>query len=464
MTDFDLLVVGGGPGGYVCAIRAAQLGLKTALAEKDRVGGECLNYACIPSKTLINVSKIYDKVRHGDLFGIKNQGLEIDFKALQKWRQNVVNTLVSGVEQLLKGNGVTILKGEAEVLDRHNANVSGQNLTFKKLVIATGSAPSELPNVKYDGRFVIGSREVLQLDLLPEKLLIIGGGVVGMEVACLYSRLGSKVTVVEVMDQILPGYDSDVVRLLHRVCERKGIKVYLRSTVLSIEKGEDEAYATLKTGEGEVKVEANKVLLSVGRRPRIDGIPVERLGIKTDKKGFIITDQRMMTSLQDVFAIGDVRGPPLLAHKASKEGIVAAEVAAGLKSEAMWKTVPDAIFTDPEIASAGFTEAAAKSLGLKAKSVRFPFAAVGRAVTAGETEGFIKLVFDEESKRMLGMQIIGPEASDIISEATLAIEMGASIEDIALIIHPHPTYPEGLMEAAEAAAGYPIHQLRFGGK
>ncbi|MEM0118524.1 MAG: dihydrolipoyl dehydrogenase [Conexivisphaerales archaeon] len=467
MSEFELLVIGGGPGGYVCAIRAAQLGLKTAIVERDRIGGECLNYACIPSKTLINVAKLYDKVLNGSRFGIKVDDINVDFSLLQQWREQVVNSLTSGVEQLCRGNGITLLKGEAVFSDRktvlikEDSSSSPKQITFDKAVIATGSNPSELPNVKFDGSVVIGSKEALQLKSLPEHLLVIGGGVVGMEIACLYSKLGSRVTVVELMDQLIPGYDTDVARTLQRLCEKRNITIHLSSKVTELKVSADSATAQVDTGKERVTLQADKVLLSVGRKPRSDGIGLERLGVEVDNRGFIKTDSRMMTNVDGIFAIGDVRGPPMLAHKASKEGIVAAEVAAGIPSEALWKTVPDAIFTDPEIASAGLTEIAARASGIDAKSTRFPFAALGRALTAGETDGFVKIVWEEGSKRVIGVQIIGASASDMISEAALAIEMGATLEDIALTMHPHPTFPEALMEAAEAAAGHPIHQLRL---
>ena len=469
MTDFDLVVIGGGPGGYVCAIRAAQLGLNTAVVERDRMGGECLNYACIPSKTLINVAKLYDKVLNGSRYGIKVEDINVDFSLLQQWRQSVVNTLTSGVEQLCKGNGVNMIKGEAIFVDRNTIAVKRENdakeITFNKAVVATGSKPLELANVKYDGEVVIGSKEALQLQSLPEHLVVIGGGVVGMEIACLYSKLGSKVTVVELTEQLIPGYDADVARTLQRLCEkRSNISIHLKSKVTEVVVKGQSASLQIDTGKEVLNMQADKVLLSVGRRPRSDGIGLEKIGVEVDGKGFIKTDARMITSVENILAIGDVRAPPMLAHKASKEGIVAAEVAAGLPSEAMWKTIPDAIFTDPEIASAGLTESMARASGLDVNSTRFPFAALGRALTAGETDGFVKVVWENTSKRVVGVQIIGPSASDMISEATLAIEMGASIEDIALTIHPHPTFPEALMEAAEAAAGQPIHQLRIKGQ
>jgi dihydrolipoamide dehydrogenase len=467
MTDFDLVVLGGGPGGYVCAIRAAQLGLKTALVEMDRLGGECLNYGCIPSKSLISVAKIFDKFRNGAELGLRAEKLEVDFGVTQAWKKRVVDTLESGIEQLCKGYRVTVIKGEAELQDRKRMTVTekgvGRDVSFEKLVIATGSKPVELQNLRFDGDNVIGSREALELQRPPGSLIVVGGGVVGMEIASLYQKLGTRVEIVELTDQLLPGTDKDISRIVQRSVERRGAKVYLRSRVLSVDIGKGGLKARVQTSDGEVSLEAEKLLLSVGRKPRTEKLSLQKIGVITDERGFIKTDRRMMTSVEGIFAIGDVRGAPLLAHKASKEGIVAAEAAAGLPTEAQWRTIPDAIFTDPEVASAGMTEQVAKEAGIPVKVSRFQFAALGRALAGGEKEGFVKIVSDSRNGLVLGVQIVGPEASDLISEATLAIEMGATVEDIALTIHPHPTFPEAIMEASESAAGRPIHQLRLGG-
>jgi dihydrolipoyl dehydrogenase len=464
MMEADVTVIGGGPGGYVCAIRAAQLGLKTVIVEADRIGGECLNYGCIPSKSLITVSKLYERVKDAERFGLKVSGATVDFAQMQKWKAEVVTKLTSGVEALLRGNHATTIIGRAEVLDKGRIVVTKaegtEEISTKNIVIATGTKTVQLPGLEFDGSFVIGSKEGLELMAAPKRMLIVGGGAIGLEFASMFQNLGSAITIVEVMDQLMPGSDPEVVRTVHRKLEGKGAKIHLKSKVIKVSKGGSAAKVEVETPEGRVTMEVDKVLVSVGRRPSSEGMNFEKLGVETDQRGFIKTDNRMQTNVPGIYAIGDVRGPPLLAHKASKEGVVAAECIAGLPSAADWKVVPDAVFCDPEVASAGLTEARAIEAGFKVKRTRFQFAALGRALSTGEAEGFVKIVSKEDDGLVLGVQIVGPDASNLISEAALAMEMGATVEDIALTIHPHPTLPEALMEASESAAGKPIHQLR----
>jgi dihydrolipoamide dehydrogenase len=464
LREVDLVVIGGGPGGYVCAIRASQLGLRTVLVEKSRLGGECLIAGCIPSKSIISVAKVYDKVRDGAKFGIHAEGLSIDFQAMQAWKAGVVTGLENGVAMLCQGNKVEVIKGEAELVEPDRVIVKGEGgteeLVARNVVIATGSAPISLPGLDFDGKHVLSSREALELKALPERMLVVGGGYIGLEIAGMYQRLGSKVTVVELMDQLLPGTEPDLVRYAQRSLERRGAAIHLRSKVASLERSPEGVRATVETPQGQVSVDADIALVSVGRRPVTHNLNLERLGVEVDAKGYIKTDRQMRTSVKNVFAIGDIRGMPLLAHKAQKEGIVAAESAAGLPTVAEWKTIPWAIFTDPEIAGVGLTEKQAIEAGYSVKKSRYPFAALGRAIAAGETEGFVRIISDANSRAVLGVQVVGPEASDLISEAALAIEMGATTEDLALTMHPHPTLPEAIMEAAEAAVGRPIHQLR----
>jgi dihydrolipoyl dehydrogenase len=464
VIEADVTVIGGGPGGYVCAIRAAQLGLNTVIVEADRLGGECLNYGCIPSKSLITISKLYDKVKEAERYGLRAQGLSVDFVQLQKWKSEVVSRLVSGVEGLLRGNHATILHGEAEVLAKDRVAVTTatgrEEVSTKNLVLATGTSTMTLPGLELDGDLVIGSRQGLELTGAPGRLLIVGGGAIGLEFASMFQKLGSAITVVEVMDQLMPGSDPEVVRVVQRKLEGRGAKIYLKSKVAAIRKEVSPARVEVETPDGRVTVEVDKVLVSVGRRPRTEKLNLKGIGVQTDPRGFITTDNRMQTNVSGVYAIGDVRGPPLLAHKASKEGIVAAERAAGLPSAADWKVIPDAVFCDPEVATAGLTEAKAAEAGYTVKRSRFQFAALGRALSAGEPEGFVKVVSRAEDGLVLGVQIVGPEASNLISEVALAIEMGATVEDIAFTVHPHPTLPEAIMEASASAAGRPIHQLK----
>jgi len=464
MIEADVAIVGGGPGGYVCGIRAAQLGLKTVVIESDRLGGECVNYGCIPSKSLITVSKLVDKVKEAEKYGLKTSGVHVDFVQMQKWKSEVVSRLVSGIELLLKGYKATVISGEAEVVAKDRilvtTSLGKEEITTKNLVIATGTRTSSLPGLEFDGDLVISSKEGLELTGAPKRMLVVGGGAIGLEFASMFQKLGSQITVVEIMDQLLPGSDTDVVRVVHRKLEGKGAKVYVKSKVLQVRKRGPDAEVDIETPEGKVTITADKILVSVGRKPRTEKMNLQRIGVQTDPRGYVMTNNKMQTNVPGVYAIGDVRGPPLLAHKASKEGVVAAEVMAGLPSAADWRAIPDAVFCDPEVASVGLTEAKAAEAGFKVKRSRFQFAALGRALTAGEPEGFVKIVSNEDDGVVLGVQIVGPEASDLISEAALAMEMGATVEDIALTIHPHPTLPEAIMEASELASGKPIHQLR----
>ncbi len=465
MKESDLVVIGGGIGGYVCAIRASQLGKKVILVEKARLGGECLIAGCIPSKAIISVAKAFDKVHDGARFGIHVDGLRVDFSEMQAWKSGVVSSLEAGVGSLCQGYKVQVLKGEAELVEKNKVVVttsdgSKEEISAKSIVIATGSSTIQLPGLEFDGKQIIGSREALELKALPQHLLVVGGGYIGLEIASMYQRLGSQVYIVELTDQLLPGTEPDLVRFAQRSLEKRGARIRLSAKVTSISKGPDGVKATVESGQGTEVVQADLLLVSVGRRPVTQGLNLQRLGIETDPKGFIKTDNRMMTTVDGVFAIGDVRGPPLLAHKAQKEGIVAAEVLAGLPTVAEWKSIPWAIFTDPEISGVGLTEKQAVEAGYKVKRSRISFAALGRAMAAGETDGFVRIVSEEGTGVVPGVQIVGPEASDLISEAALAIEMGATVEDLALTIHPHPTLPEAIMEAAESASGKPIHQLK----
>jgi dihydrolipoamide dehydrogenase len=464
LQEADVVIIGAGPGGYVCAIMAAQLGLRTVLVEKNGLGGECLQAGCIPSKSLISVARLVEKIRNSQSLGIKVSGLEVDPSVLQQWKRGVIAKLESGIESLCKGYGAQVVRGEAQIIDRNHvvvrASPNTEEFATKSIVIATGSHASALPGIDFDGKLVISSREALELRKIPERLLVVGGGYVGLELACMYQNLGSKIFVVEVMDQLLLGTEPDMVRLVQRNLEKRGAEIHLKSRITSIEKRADSVSATVETPQGIKTIEADRLLLSVGRRPSTTGLDLERLGVAIDEKGYIKVDQRMMTNAEGIYAVGDVRGPPLLAHKASKEGIVAAEAISGLKTVADWKTIPYAVFTDPEIAAVGMTEKQAVEAGHQVKKSRFPFAALGRALAASDPEGFVRIISDAESGLVLGVQIVGREASDLISEATLAIEMGASVEDLALTIHPHPTLPEALMEASELASGRPIHILR----
>ena len=459
--DYDLIIIGSGPGGYVAAIRLGQLGKETILIEKEKLGGVCLNIGCIPSKALIRVAKLKQRVEAANQIGLEVTGVNVDFAKVQAWKQSVVDRLVSGIDYLLKGNNVKVVKGTGKFIEAHQLEVKSASGTeiieAKGIIIATGSRYFDLPTFKFNGTSIISSTEALSLQQVPGKLAIIGGGVSGLEIGTMYAQLGTKVTVIEMLDQLLPGTDIDLVRVVERSLRKLGIEYHVKSKAKEYRDGK--VYATLEDGT-EGAFDADKVLVTVGRRPNSDAIGLEKAGVQTDPHGFIQVNKKMQTNLPGVYAIGDVVGPPMLAHKASKEGIVAAEVIAGMNSEADFHAIPGVIFTDPEIATVGLTESQAKERGYEPIIGKFPFTALGRALLAGETEGFAKIVADKSSNLILGVHIVGAEASDLISEAALAIEMGATLEDIGFTVHPHPTLPESVMEAAEAAKGKAIHILQ----
>lgn len=456
----EVLIVGGGPGGYVAAIRAAQLGKEVTLVEQDRLGGICLNVGCIPSKALIHAANLYHKIPQLESLGISVNDVQIDPEKLWAWKEGVVQRLVDGVARLLRGNGVRVVKGRASFISHNKAKVEGeepQALEFKHAIVATGSRPLEIPGLEFDHQLVIDSTDALALEEAPEKLLVVGGGYIGLELSTFYAKLGSEVTVVEMMDQLLPGTGPDLVRVVERRLKRLGVKVFLKTKAKRLKKGGSGVEVLVETPEGEKKIGAEKVLQAVGRRPHTEGTGLEKLGLQLTEQGFIEVDEQRRTSNPRAFAIGDVAGPPLLAHKASHEGIVAAEAIVGLPSAADFRAIPAVIFTDPEVACAGLSEGEAQAQGYQTVIGKFPFAALGRAVAAEEADGFVKVTADEASKALLGVEVVGPEASNLISEGALAIEMGATLEDLALTVHPHPTLPEALMEAAAAALHRPIH-------
>ena len=462
---YDLIVIGGGPGGYVAAIRGAQLGLKTLCVEREYMGGVCLNWGCIPSKALIAASGLVEKIRHADAMGITVSDLKVDVTKMQEWKGGIIKKLTGGVASLVKGNGGEILLGEAKFTGPRTLSVktaAGTTETVeatKGIIISTGATPIQIPGFTVDGKVVITAREAVSLPKVPARMVLIGGGVIGMELGMVYQKLGTKVTVVEMMDQLLPGTDKDVVKVVERKFTKAGGEVLLKAKALGADvKG---ATATVRVEhEGQTKTfDTDCVLVAVGFRPNSKDLGLEAAGVKTDQRGHVVINDKFQTNVPTVYAVGDVCGPPYLAHKASKEGEIAAEVIAGHKAVRDWRAMPAAIFTDPEIATVGIGEDQAKKDGRDIRVGKFPFAVSGRAMSVSHTDGFIKTVIDAKSHEVLGVTIVGPEASELISEAALSLEMCAFAEDVALTIHPHPTLGEGLMEAFKHSLGEAIHVM-----
>jgi dihydrolipoamide dehydrogenase len=467
--EVDVFVVGAGPGGYVAAIRCGQLGLKTLVAERQWLGGVCNHVGCIPSKALITASKLYRKAQEAAEIGLTFTGSKVDWPKVQAWKADVVKRLSSGVSNLLKGNKVDLLMGTARLTGAHTAEVRTEDgkveqVRFKSCILAAGSAPIEIPNFKIDGKRVLTSTEALELPALPKRLVIIGAGAIGLEIACFYANFGTKVTVIELMPQVLPGTDAEVARTLERFLRKRGIELFTGAKAQAAKVSSGGVVVEFEAEGKPQRAEADHCLVAVGRRALTRELGLDAAGVKLHEKGWVAVNDRLQTNVPHIYAIGDLVGPPQLAHKASKEGIVAAEVIAGQKgAKRDFATIPGVIFTDPEVATAGLSEEEAKKAGYDVGVGKFPFSASGRALTARETEGFSKVVFDRKTHLVLGVHIVGPEASDLISEAALALEMGATTQDLALTVHPHPTLGEALMEAAEDAEGMGIHTLKRAG-
>ena len=459
---FDAVVIGGGPGGYVAAIRLAQLGKKAALVERDSLGGVCLNWGCIPSKALIAAANLVEDMRGASGRGILAEPPRIDVAKLRQFKDDVVKKLVGGVGQLEKGNGVEILRGTATLVGPGALEVdSGGEKTrveAQAILVATGARPIEIPGFEY-GKDVWSAKEAVDVPEIPGRLVVIGGGVIGLELGTVYAKLGSKVTVVEALPQILTGVDPEAVRLVQKGLRQRGVEVHVNAKAKGIERRPDGLGVAIAVDGKDQVLPADKVLVAVGFRPNSDRLGLEVAGVKLDPKGYVQVNERLQTNVPSIYAFGDLTGPPFLAHKASKEAEIAAEVVAGKKSVRDWAAMPAAIFTDPEVASAGLSEEEARTQGLDPVIGKFAFAALGRAIAIQHTEGFVKVVGDRSSKLLLGVTIVGPEASDLIAEATLALEMGAYLEDVALTVHAHPTLPEAFMEACKAALGEAIHAL-----
>ena len=465
---YDVCVVGAGPGGYVAAIRAAQLGKRTVIIEREFLGGVCLNIGCIPSKAMITAGHFLQRMRHdAPTMGLMiPKEVEVDFAQLQKWKTSVCNKMSGGVAQLLNGNKVTVVMGEATFTSAKAVRVKGKagesTIEADNFIVATGSRPIEIPGFKMDEVDVLTSQGALALDKPVKRLFVIGGGYIGLEIGSYMRNFGSEVTVVEAAGGLLSGLaDPDCVQVVERRLKKAGVSILLNAKAKGFKKTAKGLEVSIDVGGKTQVVEADKILLTVGRKPNSDQSGLKEIGLALDERGFIKVNAQRKTNLPGIFAIGDVAGQPMLAHKASHEGVMVAEIIAGQNRVYDAKTVPAVIFVDPEVASAGLMESECKQKGYTDLKIgKFPFAANGRAVSMNETEGFVKIIADAKTHVVLGVHIVGPEASNLISEAALAIEMGARLEDLALTIHPHPTLGETMMEAAETALGHAIHIIQ----
>jgi len=465
MSEIDIVIIGGGPGGYVAAIRGAQLGLKIVLVEKDKLGGVCLNRGCIPTKALVSTAEILHNIKRANEFGIKVEDVSLDFAKVMTRKEQITRRLTSGVEQLMKTNQIRVIYGEGNILkpgvvEVVNTEREKETIKTKNIIIATGSSVMKLPIPGLDTEGVITSDEALSLQKLPAQLLIIGGGVVGIEFAGIFNAFGVEVTVVEMLPQILPPIDEEISQRLSLILKRRGIKVLTNSKVEEIKKNDHNLEVIISTSEIEdISLTIEKVLLSAGRIPDFGNIDVERLGIELEGKA-IKVDEKMRTNIPRIYAIGDVVGKIMLAHVASAQGKVAVENIAGFERSMDYRAVPNCVFSMPEVASVGLTEKEAREKYGKVKISKFPYMANGKALGMGETEGLVKIVADEDTFEILGLHILGAHASDLIAEGTLALSMEATAEEIIDTIHAHPTLAETIAEAAEGITGKPIHLAR----
>jgi dihydrolipoamide dehydrogenase len=457
---YDTVVIGGGPGGYALAIRLAQRGQRVTCVEKEAVGGVCLNWGCIPSKALITTAQRFDWARHGEELGVLADGVRLDLPRAQRRNREIVEHHTGGVANLLKSNGAELVHGAARVLAPGKVEVTLADGTLRELetraiVIATGATPRTLRGFEPDGQRVVTAREAVFLEQLPEHLIVLGGGVIGLELGSAYQRLGSRLTVVELTGSLLPGVDADLTRVVQKRLEKNGATILTSTRALSWQATGGGVKLELSDGRATRSIEGGLALVAAGFVPNGDGAGLDAVGVQRDAQGHVLTNERCETNVPGIFAIGDVAGPPYLAHKAYKEAEVLAEVLTGHDVVRDWRALPAVIFSDPEIATVGLSEAQARAAYTDVVIGKMPFAALGRAQALGETEGFVKLI--AERGRLIGAGVVGPEASELIAELTLAIEVGASLEDLALTVHTHPTLAEAVHEAAEHGLGQAVH-------
>lgn len=463
----DVVVLGGGPGGYVAAIRLAQLKKSVTVIEEDHLGGVCLNWGCIPSKTLLHIAKKVEDLEKLSGFGVEATLHDIDMIKLHAHKDGIIGTLTQGIQSLFNQHHITVITGKgrflsANTLEVHERGGEVRTIEFKNAIIACGSRPARLnaPDIpEFDGETILTSTDALNLKAIPPTLAIIGGGVIGLEIATIYQKLGSEIIIFEFMPQLMPGSDREAVKIIEAKLKRNGANIFVNTEIRKLSKhtGGCQIEASERGGQGLIEATAEKVLIAIGRTPNSDTLNLEAAGVTTTTKGFITVNDRLQTSNPTIFAIGDITGPPLLAHKASKEGIIAAEVIGGLPSGRDFQVIPAAAFTDPEYATVGPTEDELRRDQIAFEVARFPYAALGRSLTTGTPEGLIKVFFAPDTHQILSVCICGASASDLISEGALAIEMGATLDDLALTVHPHPTFSELFQEVAEVGLGHAIH-------
>ena len=467
MENKQLIVIGAGPGGYAAAFLAADLGLKVTLIDNEKnPGGVCLYRGCIPSKALLHVAKVISESVEAKNFGVEYSKPKIDLKKMRSWKDEVVNKLTSGLGQVSKLRKIEYIKGNAKFLSDNSIELTRENdsketINFENIIIATGSNPAKIPSLDINSSRVLDSTSALDIEDIPKSMLVIGGGYIGLELGTVYATLGTKVTVVEMLPAILNGADNDLVAVLQKKIKSLFESILVETKVVSLEEVKSGIKVIFEDNKSQRTEKIfDKVLISIGRKPNSKNLGLENTKIEIDNKGFIKVDNQLRTSVKNIFAIGDVAGEPMLAHKASHEGRVASEVIAGHKSAFEPKAIPAVIFTDPEIAWCGLTENEAKEKNIEISVAKFPWAASGRALTIGRTDGLTKLILDPKTERILGMGIVGPGAGDLIAEGVLAVEMGANATDLKLSIHPHPTLSETIMEAAEVFYGQSTHMYK----
>ena len=460
--EFDLIVIGAGPGGYTAAIKASQLGMKTAIIEKKSLGGTCLNVGCIPSKALLSSSELYQQAKnHFGIHGINTEGLSVDVATMMKRKDGVIKKMASGIDYLIKKNNIEHISGAGRIINSNEIEVDQgtkkKRFKTKRILIATGSNVSGLPFLDYDGKTVLSSDHAIALEKAPDSMIVIGGGAIGLELGSVWARLGTKVDVIESLPRIAAIFDEDVTHPLQKLLQKQGIKFHLNTLVESAEKTETGIKLTVSKEDKKIELEAEKVLVAVGRKPNTNDLGVTELQIELDERGYIRTDADWQTNIPGIYAIGDVVAGPMLAHKAEQEAIAVVERMAGKAGLVNYKTIPWVVYTSPEVAAVGLTEQEAKDKGFETATGVFPFQANGRAVAGAHSDGLAKIISDKKTDRVLGVQILSTNASELIAEAVLLMEFEGSTEDLARTIHAHPTMSEGLREAAHVTIGEPLH-------